>query len=219
MTSLNLCSTHMQDLQEVTQEIHYENFRSEKLAEGGSTGTRKLRSVSCDRHVERHLVNWGVLLYLFAWRRHWCFSQCIPWNYRVYDSATLLDTYHLKMTPLSGYWDADHDRPRTRNTRPSNAQCTDIFINKSPTFSLRMSILLLASVILAPNRKYRMRYFSQKTPVVLLCEWINRRAKCLNCKAGFGEVLENLDCYNDIMNCSIWIVVQFMEWRRSWKII
>lgn len=29
--------THMQDLQEVTQEIHYENFRSEKMASGGVT--------------------------------------------------------------------------------------------------------------------------------------------------------------------------------------
>lgn len=28
--------THMQDLQEVTQEVHYENFRAEKLAGGGS---------------------------------------------------------------------------------------------------------------------------------------------------------------------------------------
>ncbi|KAK2178679.1 hypothetical protein NP493_531g03029 [Ridgeia piscesae] len=35
--------THMQDLQEVTQEIHYENFRSEKLAESGGTAIRKLR--------------------------------------------------------------------------------------------------------------------------------------------------------------------------------
>ena len=25
------------------------------------------------------------------------------------------------------YWDADHDRARTRNTRHSNAQCTHIF--------------------------------------------------------------------------------------------
>ncbi len=25
------CRTHMQDLQEVTHEIHYENYRSEKL--------------------------------------------------------------------------------------------------------------------------------------------------------------------------------------------
>lgn len=28
------CSTHMQDLQEVTQEVHYENYRSERLAKG-----------------------------------------------------------------------------------------------------------------------------------------------------------------------------------------
>ena len=37
-------STHMQDLQEVTQEVHYENFRAEKLAGGGSV-PRKTRSV------------------------------------------------------------------------------------------------------------------------------------------------------------------------------
>ena len=47
-------------------------------------------------------------------------------------------------------------------------------INKSPMFSLRTSILLLASVILAPTRKYTTRHFSQKTPVAPLCEWINR---------------------------------------------
>jgi septin 2 len=35
--------THMQDLQEVTQEIHYENYRSEKLAAGGTTA-RKLNA-------------------------------------------------------------------------------------------------------------------------------------------------------------------------------
>ena len=59
------------------------------------------------------------------------------------------------MSPLSVYWDADHDRPRTRNARHSNAQCTNILISKSPTFSLRTSILLpdllQASVILASN--------------------------------------------------------------------
>lgn len=33
--------THMQDLQEVTQEVHYENFRAERLAVGGSSGVRK----------------------------------------------------------------------------------------------------------------------------------------------------------------------------------
>ena len=40
--------------------------------------------------------------------------------------------YRLKMTPLPGYWDADHDRPRTRNTRPSSAHCTNIFIKNPP---------------------------------------------------------------------------------------
>ena len=88
--------------------------------------------------------------------------------------------YPLKITPLLGYWDTDHDRTRTRNTRPSNAQCTNICISKPPTFSLRTSILLIASVILAPNRKYTERHFGQKKTVAPLCEWINRRAKRLN---------------------------------------
>ena len=98
--------------------------------------------------------------------------------------ATVLDTLYplnLKMTSLSGYWDADHDRPRTRNTRPSNAQCTNIFISKSVTFSLRTLILLLASVSLAPHRKYTMRQIGKKPPVVPLCEWINHRAKQHTC--------------------------------------
>ena len=29
----------------------------------------------------------------------------------------------FRRTQLPGYWDTDHDRLRTRNTRPSNAQC------------------------------------------------------------------------------------------------
>jgi len=37
---------HMQDLQEVTQEIHYENFRSEKIASGGGGNNRKIKSSS-----------------------------------------------------------------------------------------------------------------------------------------------------------------------------
>ena len=48
-------STHMQDLQEVTQEIHYENFRSEKLAESGGTAIRKLRSVASPNRNVQHI--------------------------------------------------------------------------------------------------------------------------------------------------------------------
>ena len=66
---------------------------------------------------------------------------------------------------VAGDWDADHHRPRTRNCRHSNAQCTKICISKCSTFSLRTSILLLASVTLAPNR-----HFSQITPVAPLCD-------------------------------------------------
>ena len=50
-----------------------------------------------------------------------------------------------------------------------------------PTFSLRTSILLLASVILAPNRKSTTRHFSQRTPVAPLREWINGREGRPNC--------------------------------------
>lgn len=35
------CSTHMQDLQEVTQEVHYENYRSERLAKGAPVPPRR----------------------------------------------------------------------------------------------------------------------------------------------------------------------------------
>ncbi|CAH1800596.1 unnamed protein product, partial [Owenia fusiformis] len=41
--------THMQDLQEVTQEIHYENFRSDKLANGGGGGERTQRKSNVDK--------------------------------------------------------------------------------------------------------------------------------------------------------------------------
>lgn len=34
-------STHMQDLQEVTQEVHYENYRSERLAKGAPVPPRR----------------------------------------------------------------------------------------------------------------------------------------------------------------------------------
>lgn len=34
MLIILIFSTHMQDLQEVTQEVHYENYRSERLAKG-----------------------------------------------------------------------------------------------------------------------------------------------------------------------------------------
>lgn len=39
---LFISSTHMQDLQEVTQEVHYENYRSERLAKGAPTPRRQL---------------------------------------------------------------------------------------------------------------------------------------------------------------------------------
>ena len=47
--------THMQDLQEVTQEIHYENYRSEKLS--GTTGNRKIsaRWVPLNQCIQLHV--------------------------------------------------------------------------------------------------------------------------------------------------------------------
>jgi len=54
VTVVTVVSTHMQDLQEVTQEIHYENFRSEKLAESGGTAIRKLRSVAPSNRNVQH---------------------------------------------------------------------------------------------------------------------------------------------------------------------
>ncbi|XP_050408823.1 septin-2B [Patella vulgata] len=49
--------THMQDLQEVTQEIHYENYRAEKLATGGpmKKPSRPRRPDSQDTDKEREL--------------------------------------------------------------------------------------------------------------------------------------------------------------------
>ena len=123
--------------------------------------------------------DWGVLVYgLFI--RVAAFSGVFRNAFREIVTLTtsgnrVRHIVSVNMTPLPGYWDADRDRPRTRNTRPSNAQRTDIFINKPPTFSLRTSILLLASVILSPKRR-----FSQKMAVAPLWEWMNRRAKRLS---------------------------------------
>ncbi len=46
----------MQDLQEVTQEMHYENFRSEKLA-GGATPAAMRKSKSVDDISIRYSFN------------------------------------------------------------------------------------------------------------------------------------------------------------------
>lgn len=51
----------MQDLQEVTQEVHYENYRSERLAKG----VRKLPNASADTndgHVKTHADKDRILL-------------------------------------------------------------------------------------------------------------------------------------------------------------
>ncbi|XP_076107786.1 septin-2B-like isoform X7 [Mytilus galloprovincialis] len=46
--------THMQDLQEVTQEVHYENFRADKLAGGGSQAVpKKVRGRQREEAVEQ----------------------------------------------------------------------------------------------------------------------------------------------------------------------
>ena len=49
----------MQDLQEVTQEIHYENFRSEKIATGNVA--RKIKLVDC--FIVRRWLDLNVLFY------------------------------------------------------------------------------------------------------------------------------------------------------------
>lgn len=33
-----VCRTHMQDLKDYTQDVHYENFRKKKLLEGSPAG-------------------------------------------------------------------------------------------------------------------------------------------------------------------------------------
>lgn len=49
-------STHMQDLQEVTQDLHYENFRSERLKRGGRLLPQVMLSLSLSIlcHPESH---------------------------------------------------------------------------------------------------------------------------------------------------------------------
>lgn len=43
--------THMQDLQEVTQEVHYENYRSQRLAKSvRQNGTKSLKSNGSNGH-------------------------------------------------------------------------------------------------------------------------------------------------------------------------
>lgn len=44
--------THMQDLQEVTQEVHYENFRSEKLAQGKTSPKEFIEVSEKDRILQ-----------------------------------------------------------------------------------------------------------------------------------------------------------------------
>ncbi|XP_052072564.1 septin-2B-like isoform X2 [Mytilus californianus] len=49
--------THMQDLQEVTQEVHYENFRADKLAGGGGQAVpKKVRGRQREEAVEQDMV-------------------------------------------------------------------------------------------------------------------------------------------------------------------
>ena len=72
-------------------------------------------------------INWDILLYglfipkttsLAFFAKHSVKLSC--WRFLV----TVFTLYPLKVRLLPGYWDADHDWPRTRSTRPSNAQCT-----------------------------------------------------------------------------------------------
>ena len=45
------CSTHMQDLKEVTQEVHYENFRAAQLANENSEDLIDASAVNGTRYV------------------------------------------------------------------------------------------------------------------------------------------------------------------------
>merc|ERR1712062_957141 len=44
--------THMQDLQEVTHDVHYENFRSERLARGGGAASKPAEVAKTDQKDE-----------------------------------------------------------------------------------------------------------------------------------------------------------------------
>lgn len=52
--------THMQDLQEVTQEVHYENYRSERLAKGvkqnGQTKQQQEEQIAVNGDKDRILL-------------------------------------------------------------------------------------------------------------------------------------------------------------------
>ena len=45
------CSTHMQDLKEVTQEVHYENFRAAQLSNENSEDLIDASAVNGTRYV------------------------------------------------------------------------------------------------------------------------------------------------------------------------
>src|SRR5689334_5094141 len=44
----NMLITHMQDLQEVTQEVHYENYRLQKLADEARAGVKAELNISSE---------------------------------------------------------------------------------------------------------------------------------------------------------------------------
>ena len=70
---------------------------------------------------------------------------------------------------------------REQGILDTNAQCSNIFSSKSPTFSLRTSILLLASVILARTGSIQGDSLARKRQCMApLCEWVNRRENRLN---------------------------------------
>ena len=78
----------MQDLQEVTQEIHYENFRSEKLAGGAPGSARKMRSVSIVLISHQNLIYkfkvYIVLVFLALHYFDMLFGKTIKWNFFKY---------------------------------------------------------------------------------------------------------------------------------------
>ncbi|XP_002738912.2 septin-2-like [Saccoglossus kowalevskii] len=54
--------THMQDLQEVTQDVHYENFRSEKLARSGGSKSRPPVKLKREESLETKMTEKDKIL-------------------------------------------------------------------------------------------------------------------------------------------------------------
>ena len=108
--------------------------------------------------------DWHALFNNILTVRKWAEPKIVGRNF----TSRIRPLYILMTTPL-GYWDTDRDRQR-------NAQCTNICISKSPTFSMRTSFLLLVCQLGATPEVCTTRQIGKKTPVAPLCELINLSA-------------------------------------------